>query len=109
MFRSLMNEAQSKQFQPLIDLIPTGKREAVSMDDLSKLMGLPSPDVRQMVLDARKTGVLICSAEVGYYFPEDGDELKEYVFRRRKYIRTATSALRPFEDTLKERKEGDRL
>ena len=107
MIRPVMNEELSKRYQFLIDLIPAGKEEAVSMKTLSKLIGLPTCDVRQYVLNARKIGVLILSGDEGYYFPADDDELKEYVNRRRKYIRTANVALKPFEASLTDQEEGD--
>ena len=107
MYEPMINY-QTASFKGLIDLIPMGRREAVSMTDLSKLIGLPSSDVRLMILNARKIGILICSGDEGYYFPKDDDELKEYRNRRRKYIRTATIALKPFEDALKGlSEEGD--
>ena len=107
MIRHVMNDEASKEFFFLTELIPIGKREAVSMTDLSKLIGLPSSEVRQMILNARTIGVLICSGDEGYYFPKDDDELKEYVRRRRKYIRTANVALKPFETSLTDEEEGD--
>lgn len=106
MIRPVMDDEQAKCYQWLIDLIPDGKGDAVSMSDLSKLTDLSSSDVRQQVLNARKVGVLICSGEKGYYFPADEGELKDYVFGRRKYIKTAEIALRAFEETLN-RKGGD--
>ncbi len=107
MIRPVMNEELSKRFQFLIDLIPEGKQDAISMKALSKLVELPSSDVRQMILNARKVGILICSGDEGYYFPADDNELKEYRNRRRKYIKTATIALQPFENKLKEREGSD--
>lgn len=107
MIHLLMAEEQSQEFQSLIELIPIGKGEAVSMKTLSKLLGLPSSDVRLMILNARKKGVLICSGDEGYYFPKNEDELKEYRNRRRKYIKTASIALRPFDLLLKSLEEGE--
>ena len=107
MIRLVMNEELLKDFRFLIDLIPVGKREAVSMNTLSKLTDLPTPEVRQQVLNARMKGVLICSGDGGYYFPKDDEELKEYVRRRTQYIRTASIALNPFKKTLKDQEEGD--
>jgi hypothetical protein len=106
MISPVINEL-SKQFPFLSELIPIGKHEAISMTDLSKLIGLPPSDVRLMILNARKIGVLICSGDEGYYFPKNDDELKEYVRRRRKYIRTAKIALKPFEASLTDQEEGD--
>ena len=105
MYRPIINDL-TQGFKWLIDLIPTGRREAVSMTALSHLSGFPSAVIRQQVLNARKIGVLICSSDRGYYFPEDYDELKNYFFRRRKYIKTANDALKPFGAVLTAQKEG---
>ena len=107
MIRIVMPEGLPDCFHVLTELIPVGKREAISMTDLSKLTGLPSSDVRLLILNARKHDVLICSGDEGYYFPKDNDELIEYVRRRRKYIRTAKVALKPFEASLTGQEEGD--
>lgn len=107
MIRPVMTEGLPDYFHILTELIPIGKQEAISMNDLSKLIGLPSSDVRLMILNARKNDVLICSGDEGYYFPKNSDELQEYVRRRRKYIRTAKIALKPFEASLTGQEEGD--
>ena len=101
------DEKLKKKYEFLTNLIPVGKREAVSMGTLSKLIGLPTSDVRLIVLNARKNGFLICSGDEGYYFPIDDDELNEYINRRKKYIRTASIALHPFRKALKDQEEGD--
>ncbi len=106
MYHPMINE-QTARFKWLIDLIPTGCREAVSMNDLARLTGLPSADIRQQVLNARLIGVLICSGEQGYYFPENPEELSDYVVRRKRYLSTAKDALSPFEDVLTDQEEGD--
>jgi hypothetical protein len=103
-FRPIINDL-TEGFKWLIDLIPTGQYEAVSMTDLARMSGLPSADIRQQVLNARLKGVLICSGEQGYYFPGSYEELTDYVFRRYKYIQTATFALLPFVKEM----EGDLL
>ncbi|MBQ6173471.1 MAG: hypothetical protein IJK28_02480 [Clostridia bacterium] len=103
----LVNEQKAKPFEFLINLIPPGRAEAIPMKTLSKLLDCPSSDVRESILNARKVGVLICSGDDGYYFPADDGELKEYVNRRRKYIRTAEFALKHFEEVLTEYEDGD--
>ncbi len=106
MYEPIINELTTP-FKWLIDLIPTGQCEAISMTDLARLTGIPSADIRQQVLNARRIGVLICSGDEGYYFPGDTDELIDYVVRRKQYIGTAHEALQPFEDVLKDQEEGD--
>lgn len=107
MMLPVMTDNLPKLTRIMLEMIPTGKQDAVSMTNLSKMLKLPSSDVRLLILKARIKGVLICSGDAGYYFPENEGELKEYANRRRKYIRTANDALKPFEAILGHQKEGD--
>ena len=96
-----MTDSLMKKYEWLVDLIPTGKDEAISMKMLSRITGYPTADIRQYVLNARRLGILICSGEQGYYFPKDLGELQEFIHRRDQYIKTACVALHAFKKTLK--------
>lgn len=92
------NEARSHSI--LTSLIPTGKANAMPMRFLAKLMETETYSVREEVLKARTDGILICSCQNGYYFPEDLGELQDYYQRRRGYIRTAQAAFSPFQNAV---------
>lgn len=94
--RTIPDTEHARTYSFLTDLIPIGMKNAVSMKDLSRIMGLHEQELRAYILNARKAGILICSGDQGYYFPEDLKELRNYVRRRQKYIKTASVALRPF-------------
>lgn len=106
-----MIDESTKVFKWLIDMIPTRKKEAISMSDMATLSGYTTAIIRQEVLNARQIGVLICSCDQGYYFPADRHELNDYTRRRGRYVNTAIIALSPFKAKLKElsieQNEGD--
>lgn len=86
----------------MTNLIPTGKENAISMNDLAKMMNTDCRTIRLLVLKARtRENKLICSCDKGYYFPADMDELKEYIGRKTKGIKTSCIELAPFKRRMK--------
>ena len=78
------------------DFLSVGQDQAVSVQDLSAAVNLPERAVHREILNARLSGELILSSERGYFLPADQDEIREYVIKRKAYIKTAGAALRPF-------------
>ena len=74
----------------------TGRDNAITMSDLAAAVNLPERAVRREILEARLRGELIVSNEQGYFLSADPEELREYVIKRKAYIKTASQALRPF-------------
>ena len=65
-------------YKKLIELIPKGEENAVSMSALARLLGVEERDIRRLVLQARCDGELICSSNHGYYYPANDAELIDY-------------------------------
>lgn len=59
----------------ILELIPKGMNNAISMHDISVLSGMDEREVRQSIFDARCNGTIICSSVNGYFFPETNTEL----------------------------------
>ena len=78
------------------DFLSVGQEQAVSVQDLAAAVNLPERTVHREILNARLSGELILSSERGYFLPADQDEIREYVIKRKAYIKTAGAALRPF-------------
>ena len=78
------------------DFLLTGKRNAISMADLSHIVNIPERSLRLEILQARIDGELICSCDRGYFLPESVDDIREYVISRKAYLKTAGKALKPF-------------
>lgn len=90
----------------LTEHIPVGKSEAISAEKLSKLLAIERRDLRRIVEKARRTGVLICGDDSGYYFAGNFEEMTAYVQRVRGRIRTASICLAPFIRKIKESERG---
>lgn len=78
------------------DFLLTGRKNAISSEELCYVTNLPERAVQKEVLEARLHGDLIISDESGYYLPANESEIREYAIRRKAYIATARKALKPF-------------
>ncbi len=86
----------------VIELIPYGRKNAVSQGDLATLCSTDKRTIRKAVECARRQGVPICSDNSGYYFPEDAEEARHYVQMQKHRIRTAAIVLQPVEKYIRE-------
>ena len=78
-----------------------GRSNAKHMDELSADANLPERAIRKEILDARLQGELIISCNAGYFIASDPEEIREYVIKRKAYIKTASQALRPFVNAIR--------
>lgn len=90
----------------LIDIIPTGKVNAISRAELSIRTGLSLREVDRVVFEARKNGVVICSSGKGYFIPRTAAEALAYYAAQHSRIKSGNIALRPVRDFIK--REGAR-
>ena len=63
------------------NFISTGECNAISMQELCKLLSCGTTCIKNLIREERKQGVKICSSHKGYYLPADDLELLEYVNR----------------------------
>lgn len=81
----------------IIDFIPSGIENAISMEELAVRTHNNVRTVRQMVHNARLNGELICSTcdgdSGGYYLPKDTREALPYYRQQISRINSATAAL----------------
>lgn len=69
----------------ILDLIPTGSENAISMAALARALNTSERQTRKIVYNARLNGTVIAGDANGYYIPKTEGELQEYytVTRRR--------------------------
>ncbi|MGI6688237.1 MAG: hypothetical protein ACOX6Y_07800 [Christensenellales bacterium] len=68
--------------QAKFESLPLGEFRAVKADSLCAAWGLRSArEVRRAVHEMRKTGLIICSGQAGYWRPETMDEIQRTVKR----------------------------
>lgn len=90
----------------IVDFIPKGRENAISMTELSIRLDCDKRTVRAAVFDARKSGAIICStcdgnSSDGYYQPVSVEEVIPYVRMQQSRIESAKLALKSAEDYIK--------
>ena len=86
----------------ILDRIPDGSQDAVSMRDLASSLGEVDREVRLRILKARCDGNIIAGTDQGYFIPTTVEELREYVRRNEQRVKTSCVALAPAKRLLKE-------
>lgn len=82
----------------ILDFVPTGRQNAVSMKELAIRIGVDQRTARKLVFEARKRGAIICSVcgenASGYYRPASIDEVRPYIAMQEHRIASAKAALK---------------
>lgn len=87
----------------ILQLIPTGKNQAIQGPDLVTASGLPDErTLRAAIAKLRADGEIICSGSRGYYRPESDDEITEYVQMMERHAKSCFLAIRSARAKLRE-------
>lgn len=93
----------------IIDFIPTGMANAVSQGELSAITGLDKRTIRQAILNARKSGAVICSNCIdkfsGYYIPANKYEAMAYLKQQQSRLNNGYIALQSVQRFVEEFEE----
>lgn len=79
----------------ILDRIPSGRDNAVSIRYLATILGTTDRQIRHMVEKARIDGNIIAGSNDGLFVPETETELREYVHRTYSHIVTTIKTLNP--------------
>lgn len=79
----------------ILDRIPYGQDNAVSMRNLARGLGETEREIRLRIQKARIDGNVIAGTDAGIFIPETDDELREYVNRSQSRISTSVATLAP--------------
>lgn len=79
----------------ILDRIPSGRDNAVSMRYLASILGRDERQIRHMIENARIDGNIIAGTGAGIFIPETEAELREYVNRTYSHITTSVKTLNP--------------
>ena len=92
--------------EKFLQFIPNGKRNALSMQEISKRTGNSLRKTRKMVEAARKVGIPLCSdcdrSGGGYYFPTDVSEALPCRQQMRARITSGVQSLKAIEKYIAE-------
>lgn len=87
----------------ILDLIPTGKANAITRKDLAAATGLDDRSMREAIEQLRHNGHLICSkATGGYYQPDNIEDIEEQYRREMKRAKAILHRLTPMRHVLKQ-------
>lgn len=86
----------------ILDYIPPGKENAVSMRYLAMIRKTDTRAVRSMVLNARIAGHVIIGDDYGYYQPCYEEDLTGWIRREEATLRSKERALRSAKEALAE-------
>lgn len=90
----------------ILEFIPIGKENAISMSELAIRRGVCKRTARKMVFEERCSGAVICSTCSGdgfdgYYRPASIEEASPFIQMQKNRIRSAKLAMKSAEDFLR--------
>lgn len=91
----LITPENKAKYKDLFRWIPLGEDKAISMTQLADLCEIDERTLRAWIFQARKDGTVICSSDLGYFFPSDSDELIAYFRRTEARERSCAISLHP--------------
>ena len=107
MLNLIYNDSHENPFRFLLDAIPTGEENAVSMSALAELFHTTERGIRKLVHLAREDGCIVAGNASGYFLPEELEELRGYCSFAKSRVRSEYKALKPALDVLKELDEEE--
>ena len=91
---TIYNDVNPKSPSRLIlDLVPTGIQNAVSMSYVARILNTDERTVRSMVEKARQDGNIIAVCEDGYFIPDTLEDLLDYRSTQLKRIFSSICAI----------------
>ena len=82
-------------------LIPNGRRNAISREDLAAALHTTDRKMRKAVAEAKKQGLMICNDGDGYYQSDDLSDLWRQYRRETSRAMSILKARKPMRDVLK--------
>ncbi len=82
-------------------LIPKGRRNAISREDLAAALHTTDRKMRKAVAEAKKQGVMICNDGDGYYQSDELSDLWRQYRRETARAKSILKARKPMRDVLK--------
>lgn len=80
--------------QRIYDLLPVGKEHAISMKNLAKEVGTTERNLRKLILQERKSELLILSSSSGYFLPGSEEEIDDFIRVTKKAAMSKLTALK---------------
>lgn len=92
---------ETELYKTLLNYIRVGKRNAVKSSVLIDLLSVDERQLRAMMVIIRLSGICVLSDDSGYYYPESEEEIRRYIKRVKKSIRSQSITLNTAKTVLK--------
>lgn len=83
------------------ELIPHGRRHAISRERLAAALHLSDREMRKLVAEAKKQGLMICNDGGGYYQSDELNDIHRQYRRETARAMSILKARKPMRDVLK--------
>ena len=93
---------RSNYYDRLLNLLKTGERNAQSGKALAEKLGTSPRQIRSVVNEARRNGVLVCSTDSGYFMAGCRDELRRSYLRMKAQAQSTNEAIKAMKRALRE-------
>ena len=90
----------------ILAIFGTGEENATTSKQIKRSFGLTERELRKIVEKCRRSGIYILSSDSGYYFPSCIDEVRAFVQRENRRIRSQCITLSPLKRYLKKLDSG---
>lgn len=92
---------RTAETERIAGLIPSGRRNAISREDLAAALHTTDRKMRKAVAEAKKQGLMICNDGDGYYQSDDLSDLWRQYRRETARAMSILKELKPMRDVLK--------
>lgn len=103
------SDGAEKCFAPLLENIPFGEQNAVSMRELAVFFGITERELRERIFEARKEGCLILGGVNGYFRPGTLEEVERYYHSTLSRLKSAVAVLKPLQAVLEDAERAGQL
>mgnify|MGYP003331423499 CR=1 FL=1 len=87
----------------LIASIPYGKANAIRKRQLMDELDVRERKLYKLISEARQNGYLICATGKGFYLMDEETELRKYLQRKKREVRSLQNVIAALEDGLEEK------
>lgn len=87
-------------------MIGTGEENAVKCKALEEVTGLTGREVKSHIESLRRSGIVICSSNSGYFYPARRFELQNFIVKERRRANSIRRTLRSSERMFQKWKEN---
>lgn len=98
--------AENSVTAQFLAVLGIGEENAITSRQIQKAFGISQRDLRKITERCRRAGIFIVANNAGYFFPANREELRRFVRRENRRIKSQCVTLSPMKRALKELDSG---